>query len=142
MAVGRVLKIPGNAGERGGRGNVHAGAVAGPADCVSPHGRWGLMVFCAGSQRFGRDLIENVTAEITLIDADGQSVASKSTVLPLDILPPDQCLPLAVFFPPGVPDGCDSAGADSDRDADCFRMIRVICRHPSGKRWRGSRGRA
>ena len=63
------------------------------------------------------NLIENVTAQVTLIGADGQSIASKSAVLPLDILPPDQSLPLAVFFPPGDARRGASAGADSDRDA-------------------------
>jgi hypothetical protein len=40
---------------------------------------------------------------VTLVDADGTTVASRTALLPLNILPPNTSLPLTVFFPPEVP---------------------------------------
>src|SRR5688572_14005583 len=49
------------------------------------------------------DLVENVSAQVTLVDAEGVALASQTALLPLNILPPGTSLPLAVFFPPDVP---------------------------------------
>lgn len=49
------------------------------------------------------DVIENVTAEITLVDSAGAVFARKSAVLPLDILPPGASMPLSALFPPPLP---------------------------------------
>jgi LysM repeat protein len=49
------------------------------------------------------DLIENVTAQISLVDPGGASIDSKPALMPLDILPPGASLPLSVLFPPPVP---------------------------------------
>jgi hypothetical protein len=38
-----------------------------------------------------------------LLDANGQSLASQTALLPLDILPPNTSLPIGVFFSPDVP---------------------------------------
>jgi LysM repeat protein len=42
--------------------------------------------------------LENVTLQVTLLDENGQSLASQEAALPLNILPPDQVLPASVFF--------------------------------------------
>ena len=47
--------------------------------------------------------IEDVTAQITLIDANGKSIASQTATLPLDILPPNSSLPITAYFAPDVP---------------------------------------
>jgi hypothetical protein len=48
------------------------------------------------------DTLENITAQISLIDSSGQIVTSQLGVTPLNILPPGQSLPVAVFFPAPV----------------------------------------
>jgi hypothetical protein len=47
--------------------------------------------------------MENVTAQVTLVDADNAVIRSQTALLPLNILPPNTSLPLAVFFPPEIP---------------------------------------
>jgi murein DD-endopeptidase MepM/ murein hydrolase activator NlpD len=49
------------------------------------------------------DFMENVSAQVTLVDANNKALASQTALLPLNILPPDTSLPLTVFFPPDVP---------------------------------------
>jgi len=49
------------------------------------------------------DFMENVSAQVTLVDANNTMIASQTALLPLDILPPDTSLPLTVFFPPEIP---------------------------------------
>ena len=102
MAVGRVLKIPGNPA------SLAVGATPTPETlpvqqiACHPTVDGGLWCFVL-VQNDSASSIENVTAQVTLVGVDGQSIASKSAVLPLDVLPPDQSMPLAVFFPPAVP---------------------------------------
>lgn len=47
--------------------------------------------------------LENLSAQVTLLGADGQAQAAALALSPLDILPPGASLPLAVFFPPPLP---------------------------------------
>jgi len=47
--------------------------------------------------------MENVSAQITLVDANNTTLASQTALLALNILPPNASLPLAVFFPSEVP---------------------------------------
>ena len=49
------------------------------------------------------DVIENLSAQVTLVDATGQSLVSAQALSPLNILPPETSLPLMVFFPPVIP---------------------------------------
>ncbi|MDX1379196.1 MAG: LysM peptidoglycan-binding domain-containing protein [Anaerolineales bacterium] len=49
------------------------------------------------------DLMENVSAQVTLIDSNETFIASQTAFLPLNILPPNTSLPLSVYFPPEVP---------------------------------------
>lgn len=45
------------------------------------------------------NLLENVSAQITLLDANNKIVASETAFAPLDIIPPGSSLPVYVFFP-------------------------------------------
>jgi LysM repeat protein len=45
------------------------------------------------------DILENVSAQITLLDENNNSLASQTAFMPLDIIPPDESLPVYVFFP-------------------------------------------
>jgi LysM repeat protein len=49
------------------------------------------------------DRVENLSALVTLLDRDGEVIASQVALPPLNLLPPGQALPLAAFFPPPVP---------------------------------------
>ena len=48
-------------------------------------------------------VLENLSAQVTLLDADGIEFLSAQALPPLDIIPPDASLPLMVFFPPSIP---------------------------------------
>jgi LysM repeat protein len=47
--------------------------------------------------------LENVAARVSLVDASGAVVASETALLPLNLLPPGQSLPLVASFSPPVP---------------------------------------
>jgi len=47
--------------------------------------------------------MENVSAQVTLVDANNATLASQTASLPLNILPPETSLPLVVFFAPEIP---------------------------------------
>ena len=49
------------------------------------------------------EFMENIAAQVTLLNASGNVIASEPASLPLNILPPNQSLPLAVFFAPPIP---------------------------------------
>jgi hypothetical protein len=49
------------------------------------------------------DMLENLSAQVTLVDANGQEFLSAQALSPLNILPPGATLPLMVFFPPSIP---------------------------------------
>jgi hypothetical protein len=49
------------------------------------------------------DILENVSAQVTLVDSNGAGIASRTALLPLNILPPNTSLPLFVFFAPDFP---------------------------------------
>jgi LysM repeat protein len=45
------------------------------------------------------DVFENVSAQITLLDASGAAITSQIAYTPLDIIPPNASMPVYVFFP-------------------------------------------
>ena len=45
------------------------------------------------------DILENVSAQITLLDENNNVLASQTAFMPLDIIPPNTSLPVYVFFP-------------------------------------------
>jgi YD repeat-containing protein len=49
------------------------------------------------------DFTENISAQVTLIDSNGNFLVTQTALLPLDILPPNTSLPLVVYFPPEIP---------------------------------------
>lgn len=44
------------------------------------------------------EVLENISAQITLTDQSGAAIASQPALTPLDILPPDSSLPVYAFF--------------------------------------------
>jgi len=49
------------------------------------------------------DSLENLSAQFTLLDADGKVLESQAAFALSDRLPPGQSVPLAIHFPPGFP---------------------------------------
>jgi SLAP domain-containing protein len=43
--------------------------------------------------------LENISAQITLLDENNNAIASQTAFTPLDIIPPNSSLPVYVFFP-------------------------------------------
>jgi LysM repeat protein len=64
----------------------------------------GLWCFVAVENPFS-DTLENLAAQISLVGADGASLASQVALSPLNILPPGRSIALSAFFPPPLPDG-------------------------------------
>jgi LysM repeat protein len=102
MSVGSVLKIP--SGQQNASGESTPTPVPLPVDQVACHptsdrGAWCFVLIHNDST----DLVENVTGRLTLLDTTGKLLAGQTALLPLDILPSGQALPLSVYFPPDVP---------------------------------------
>ncbi len=102
MSVGTTLKIPSN--PKNLTGEATPTPVPFPVEQIACHptidrGLWCFVLVRNESS----DLMENITAQVTLLDAKGQSLASQTALLPLNILAPDSSLPLSVFFAPEVP---------------------------------------
>jgi LysM repeat protein len=49
------------------------------------------------------EIMENVSAQVTLSGSAGEVIATQTALLPLNILPANSALPLTVYFPPEIP---------------------------------------
>ncbi len=102
MSVGSILKIP--SAQQDVSGESTPTPVPLPVEQVACHpsldrGAWCFVLLRNDST----DLVENVTARVTLLDPGGKLIAGQTALLPLDILAPNEALPLSVYFPPDVP---------------------------------------
>jgi len=104
LRVGESLRIPASPADRAGEATPTPAAF--PVRQIACHQTANGAVWCfALVHNDTADIIENVTAQVTLLDANGVTLGSKTALLPLDILPPGASLPLSVLFPPPVPLG-------------------------------------
>lgn len=102
MSVGQVINIPGNPENPSGEPTpTPAPFTIQQIECY-PTADQGMWCFVLARNDLS-DFIENVSAQVTLVDANYTTVASQTALLPLNILPPNTSLPLAVFFPPVIP---------------------------------------
>ncbi len=102
MSVGTVLKIPSNPDNPSGESTpTPVPLTVQQIECY-PTTDKSTWCFILVRNDFP-DFIENVSAQVTLVDVDNTSIASQTALLPLDILPSNTSLPLAVFFPPDIP---------------------------------------
>ncbi|MBK8419263.1 LysM peptidoglycan-binding domain-containing protein [Candidatus Villigracilis saccharophilus] len=102
MVIGSTLLIPDNSA-------VPAGAftptpVPAPVTQTVCHpsadgGLWCLALI----QNNTDELIENVSAQITLLDENNTSLASQTAFAPLDIIPPRSSLPVYIYFDSKIP---------------------------------------
>jgi len=102
MSIGTVLKIPSNPENPSGEPTpTPAPFTVQQVECY-PTSNNGMWCFVLVHNDFS-DLIENVSAQVTLVDSNEAFLAGQTALLPLNILPPNTSLPLAVYFPPEIP---------------------------------------
>jgi len=102
MPVGQVINIPSNPKNPSGEPTpTPAPFTIQQIECY-PTADQGMWCFVLAHNDFP-DFMENVSAQVTLVDANNAVLASQTALLPLNILPPNTSLPLNVFFPPEIP---------------------------------------
>ena len=102
MSVGQVLNIPSNPDNPSGEPTpTPAPFTIQQIECY-PTADKGMWCFVLVHNDFS-EFMENVSAQVTLVDANNATLASQTALLPLNILPPDTSLPLTVFFSPEIP---------------------------------------
>ena len=102
MSIGQVINIPSNPENPSGEPTpTPAPFTVEQVECY-PTADKGMWCFVLAHNDFP-DLMENVSVQVTLVDAEGRTLDSQIALLPLNILPPNTSLPLAVFFRPEVP---------------------------------------
>ena len=102
MSVGQVLRIPSHPANPSGEPTpTPAPFVVQQIECypTSNAGMWCFVLAYNDSP----DFMENLSAQITLIDSNHFVLASQTALLPLNVLPPDASLPLSAYFPPDIP---------------------------------------
>ena len=102
MSIGTTLKIPSIPN------NPTAESTPTPApftveqiECY-PTTNKGMWCFMLAHNDFP-DFMENVTAQVTLVDSNETFIATQTALLPVNILPPNTSLPLSIYFPPDIP---------------------------------------
>ena len=116
MPVGATLLIPDPASA------IPSGATPSPAPVpvtqtlCHPTADNGLWCFALLNNNT-TNALENISAQVTLFNANNKAVASQTAFLPLDILPPNTALPVYVFFP--------------DMSADVTMQIQILSAIPS-----------
>ena len=104
MSIGTVLKIPSNPDNPSGEAAPPpVPLIVEQIECypTSNNGMWCFVLVHNDFPYF----IENVSAQVTLVDANGNFLVTQVALLPLNIIPPNMSLPLAVYFPPDIPLG-------------------------------------
>ena len=102
MSVGHVLRIPSNPENSSGEPTPTPAPFMIPQIECYPTANRGLWCFVLAFND-SPDFLENLSAQVTLVDANEVVLASQTALLPLNILPPNTYLPLAVYFPPEIP---------------------------------------
>ena len=101
MSVGQVMSIPSNLENPSGEPTPTAAAFTIQQIECYPTADRGMWCFVLVHNDFP-DFMENLSAQVTLVDANNTVIASQTALLLLNILPPNTSLPLIVFFPPEV----------------------------------------
>jgi LysM repeat protein len=102
MSIGQVIRIPSNPENPSGEPTpTPVPFTVEQIECYPTADR-GMWCFVLVHNDFS-DFMENISAQVTLVNSDNSALASQAALLPLNILPPNSSLPLTVFFPPDVP---------------------------------------
>jgi LysM repeat protein len=102
MPIGQVLNIPSNPENPSGEPTPTPVPFTIQLIECYPTADQAMWCFVLVHNEFS-DFIENLSAQVTLVDANNRTIGTQTAWLPLNILPPGTSLPLAVFFPPEVP---------------------------------------
>jgi len=102
MTVGAEILIPSNPANPSGISTPSPIPV--PVKEISCHptadgGMWCFVLVDNDTN----DRMENITAQVTLLDENNNAFISAVAIPPLNILPPKTALPLTVFFQPQIP---------------------------------------
>jgi LysM repeat protein len=98
MPVGGTLLIPDPSAARAAASTPTPVPAPVTQTVCHPTADSGLWCF-ALVQNNTTDILENVSAQINLIDSNGTTIASKTAGTPIDIIPANSSLPVYVFFP-------------------------------------------
>jgi LysM repeat protein len=102
MSIGTILKIPSKPDNPSGESTpTPAPFTLEQIEC-HPTANKGMWCFVLVHNDFF-DFMENLSAQVTLVDSNGNFIATQTALLPLNILPPNTSLPLSVYFPPDIP---------------------------------------
>jgi LysM repeat protein len=102
MSIGTTLRIPSNPTNLSGDSTPTPVPVpVKQVECYpsADQGMWCLVLIFNDTE----GLLENFSAQVTLVDTDGDTLVSMTAISMLNILPPGSALPLMVFFPPVIP---------------------------------------
>ena len=102
MSIGQTIKIPSDPDNPSGESTpTPAPFKIQQIECY-PSADQGMWCFVLVHNDYS-DFMENLSAQVTLVDSNNVALASQTALLPLNILPPNTSLPLTVFFPPDIP---------------------------------------
>ncbi|MEW6404418.1 MAG: LysM domain-containing protein [Chloroflexota bacterium] len=102
LPVGTVLLIPGESTGLSSASTPTPVPVPVTQTVCHPTADRGMACF-ALIRNDSQAALENVSARFTLIDSEGEVIASDMGLTPLNLLPTNSALPAYVFFPPEVP---------------------------------------
>lgn len=102
MSIGQVIKIPSNPENPSGEPTPTPAPFTIQQIGCHPSSDRGMWCFVLVHNDLP-DLLENVSAQVTLVDDQKNILASQAALLPLNILPPNSSMPMAVYFLPEVP---------------------------------------
>jgi LysM repeat protein len=102
MSIGTELRIPNTSANFTGASSPTPVPVSAKQIECHPTADQAMWCFVLVHNDFS-DFMENISAQVTLVDSNGQVFASQAALSMLNILPPNTSLPLVTFFAPDVP---------------------------------------
>ncbi|GAB4461864.1 MAG: hypothetical protein Kow0070_20070 [Anaerolineales bacterium] len=102
MSIGTVLQIPSRPQNLSGEATPTPAPFAVEQIACYPTANRGMWCFVL-AHNDSPDFMENLSAQVTLVDSSGAPIAAQTALLPLNILPPNSSLPLTAYFPPETP---------------------------------------
>jgi len=102
MSVGQVLQIPSDPENPSGEPTPQPAPFRVEQTACHPSADGGIWCFIL-ARNDSATALENVSAQVTLFDANGNQLASQPALLILNILPPNTSLPMTVFFDAPIP---------------------------------------
>jgi LysM repeat protein len=134
LSIGQAILIPGPEGEPITSLVPTATAIPlafSPIACA-PTATGGL-VCLTSVQNPTQAILEGLSARIDLLDARGESLGSAVAFAPLNLLPPDEVMPLSVYFPPPAPAalGARASGLTGFQANEVESRYRTLSVHPT-----------